>query len=78
MHEVQVQVLEPELLERLGQGRFDGVGVTVVVIPQLARHPDVFALQAGLIDSIGDSFPDGNLVAVGGGGVDVAVAGLDS
>ena len=68
--QVEVDVLHPEppeaLLERL-EGRVEAL----LAVPELGRDEDLLARQAGG----GDRRPDPLLVAVGGGGVDVAVAG---
>lgn len=60
------------LVEAKGEGR-DGV----LVVPELAGHPDVFAPESGFAEAALDAAPDELLVAIGGGAVDVAVAGLD-
>ena len=69
--QVEVDVVEPESLEaRLegGQGRV----VALLRVPQLGGDEDVLAGQA----RGGERRADAGLVAVGGGGVDVAVAGV--
>ncbi len=49
----------------------------VLVVPQLRRNPKVFPLQTRLQQTICDALAYFFFVAVCGGAIDVAVAGLD-
>ena len=54
------------------EGAF-GLLVALVLVPALGRHEHLAAVEPGGADRP----PDRRLVAVGGGGVDVAVAGVE-
>ena len=73
MDEVEVEVVEAEPLQARVEGAQRGVA-TLVVVPDLGRHEQVVAVDAGL----GDGLADGGLVVVELGGVDVSVADLES
>jgi hypothetical protein len=70
--EVQVDVVEPELLEREVHGVDDGLR-PLVAVPQLGRDEQLVARDAGFLDRAADAL----LVAVGGSGVDVPVSDLE-
>lgn len=78
VHQVQIQIFQAELLQRLAQALFDRLRIAVVVVPQLACDPDVLPRQAHLLQPLGDTLPNSNLVSICSSGVDVAVAGLNS
>jgi len=73
VHQVQVRVLEAEL----GQGCVEGAASVVldrgVLDPQLGGDEQLLPRDA----AGGDGAPDGLLVLVGRGGVDVPVADLE-
>ena len=70
VHEVQVDVVGAEL----GQAVSDGLGDTLVVgVVELGGQPDLVAGNARGLDALAYFF----LVAVGGGSVNVTVAGLE-
>lgn len=67
MHKVQINVIQPQVLQR----RVNGLGHALVPgVVELGGDPDVGAGHAGVADGGADL----GLVAVGEGGVDVAVA----
>lgn len=69
VHEVQVHVIQPEVLQAV----VDGLGDMLVPgIVQLGRHPDLAARDA----RGSDPFPDLLLIAVGVSRVNVAIAAL--
>ena len=70
MDQVEVEVVEAEALQR-GVERLRGVLLARVLHPQLGGDEQLLAGDA----AGGDGATDGSLVAVGGGGVEVAVAG---
>ena len=70
--QVEVDVLHLQTLEALVAGAL-GLLVAVVVVPALGREEDLAAVEPGWRGP--PARP--RLVAVGGGGVDVAVAGLE-
>lgn len=49
----------------------------MVVIPQLARHPQVLSLQTGLVQAICDTTADVIFIAVNGCAVDMLVPCLN-
>lgn len=74
MHQVQIQVLDTQVVDGFRDTEEDSGGV-VVVVPQLGGYPDIAAGEVGGGEAGGDAVADVCFVAVGGGAVDVAVAG---
>ena len=72
MDQVEVDVVEPEPLEA-GLERLARLLVAVVVVEALRGDEDVVAVEPGGPERLADL----RLVAVGGGGVNVPVAGLE-
>ncbi|KAI3477728.1 hypothetical protein L1887_60501 [Cichorium endivia] len=72
VHEVEVEVVCAEVLERVVERLFDVFWV-VEAVPELGGDPELVTLDAGLLDAVGD----GVLIAVGPGAVEVAEAGLE-
>jgi hypothetical protein len=74
--EEQVDVVQPELLERVVERPLDLVRL-VHVVPHLGADEQVLALDAGgLLEEVADRLADLALVLVEPGAVEVAVAGL--
>ena len=71
VNQVQVNVVGAQLLQRSVE-RLEGVLVALVGVPQLGGEEDILTSHVGG----GDGTAHARLVAVDGGGVDVAVAGL--
>ncbi len=71
VNEVQVDIVGSEVGQAVGNGVADALVVRVV---QLGGDPDLVARDARGLDALADFL----FVAVGGGGVDVAVAGAQS
>ena len=71
MNQVQVNVVGVQLLQGSVE-RLEGVLVALVGVPQLGGEEDVLTSHVGG----GDGAAHARLVAVDGGGVDVAVAGF--
>ncbi len=76
MDEVEVQVLTPEMRDRLLDGRNDVV-LAVAVRPELRRDPKVIALDLAFGEDLGEGRPDLRLVPVDRCTIDVPVADLD-
>ena len=72
MDQVQVDVAHLQALEARGERVF-GLLVAVVVVEALRRHEHLAAIEARGADRLAHAA----LVAIGGGGVDVAVAGRE-
>jgi hypothetical protein len=70
-HEVQVNVVEAKALERRGNTLLD---LLVPWVVELCGDPDLLTGNAGVLDTLTDLL----LVAVGKGGIDVAVTTLKS
>lgn len=71
VHQVQVDVVGLEILERRVDALFDAFVPWVV---ELGGDPDLLAGDTGVLDTLTDL----SLVAVGKGGINVAVAGEES
>ena len=69
MHQIQVEVIRPQVRERLVNRTFDILG-KVMGIPQLRRQPDGGAGDA----RVANPGADFCFIGVAGGGVDVAVS----
>jgi len=72
MDQVEVDVVEPELLEALDAGATRPL-MPLVDVEALRRHEDLVAIELRSAQCLSD----GGLVAVGGRGVDVAIAGRE-
>ena len=72
MDQIEVDVVHAEAAEALGKGLQRRVEA-VIGVPELRRDEDLLARDI----RARDRSPDALLVAVGGGGVDVAVADLE-
>lgn len=71
MHEVKVDVVGPEILERRGDTLFDALVPGVV---KLGGNPDLLTGDTGVLDTESDL----SLVAVGKSSVDVTVTSEES
>jgi hypothetical protein len=69
-HQVQVNVVDAERLQRAGDALFDALVPWVV---KLGGDPKLLTGNARVLDTLTDLL----LVAVGKSGIDVAVSGLD-
>lgn len=69
MHQVQVNIIHAQILQRLVQRRLNIFGC-MLGIPQLASNEDLFARNARLADAISNL----RLVAIDGCAVDVTIA----
>mmetsp|Transcript_40216 Transcript_40216/g.88298 ORF Transcript_40216/g.88298 Transcript_40216/m.88298 type:complete len:210 (-) Transcript_40216:1034-1663(-) len=76
MHEIEVDVVELQVGERLAARHLDVLG-RVVRIPQLGRDPQLLATHEALVDGAPDPLSHLRLVAVVAGAVEVPVAGTD-
>ena len=77
MDEVEVEVLDPQPLDRLADRRHDGVRA-VRVAPELRRDPEVVPLNDAFVEGALERVPDLGLVAVDRGAVEVTVADPES
>lgn len=76
MDQVEVEVVEAKLVERLAES-VEGVFVAVVGVPELGADKDLFAGSASLVHPSTDSIATSLLVGIAGSRVDVAVAGIE-
>lgn len=77
MHQIQVQVLQIEIIQRTLQRSGYGVLVAMTVIPQLARYPEMFSGDAGSLDAFRDTSTDRFFVSVDRRTIDMAVTSVD-
>eukprot|EP00760_Papus_ankaliazontas_P029882 PhM_4_TR4508/c1_g2_i1/m.7741 len=76
MHKVEVEVLQLQVREGLGEA-LGHLVAGVERIPELRRHPQVLALHETRRECLRECLADLGLVLVDGGAVDVTVSALD-
>lgn len=74
VHQIQIEVVQPQILQTQLQVLLDPVGVRA---PQLGRHEEVLPRHDAGVNGLADSLADSLLVLVAEGRVDVAVAHFD-
>ena len=76
MNQVQVDVIEPETPQGLLEGRGRAL-LSLIIVPQLGGHEELVTGDVPGGDGLADGTPDGLLVPVERGSVDVSVSGRD-